>query len=164
MRFATIILAATFLSACASTRVTNSWVKPGARTTPFKRVAVLALVREESRALREDMERAIVAELAERGYTAYSTFEQFGPQRFERTDEATAIKRLKSSGTDAIVTVVLLDKSKESQYVPGRVSYSPAGIYYNRFWGYYGTVYDRMYTPAITPPTHPTSGRPTFTT
>jgi hypothetical protein len=31
--------------------------------------------------------------------------------------------------------------------VPGRVYYSPYVVYHRRFWGYYTTIYDRIYTP-----------------
>jgi hypothetical protein len=42
---------------------------------------------------------------------------------------------------------VLLDKTKERYYVPAQINYSPYVIYRNRFWRYYTTMYDRIYTP-----------------
>lgn len=130
----------------SSTYVTNSWTKPGSRLGSFRRIAVLALVGDESRGLRQQMETSIVSALAEQGYPAYSTYAQFGPQRLER-DEEQAVARLQGTNSDAILTVVLLDKAKEQNYTPGRVTYAPVGGYYNRFWGYYSNVYDRMYVP-----------------
>jgi hypothetical protein len=44
-----------------------------------------------------------------------------------------------------VLTIVLLDKSKEKFYVPGRVYYTPYNIYHRRFWGYYSTIYERVY-------------------
>jgi hypothetical protein len=62
-------------------------------------------------------------------------------------EEEAAIDKLKSSGVDAVITIVLLDKKKESKYVPGNMYYSPYGYYYNRFWGYRGVLYRRIYEP-----------------
>ncbi|MBP6591362.1 MAG: hypothetical protein KA229_14725, partial [Chitinophagaceae bacterium] len=45
-----------------------------------------------------------------------------------------------------VLTVVLLDKTRERYYVPGRVQYTPYTIYYNRFWGYSRTIYGRIYS------------------
>lgn len=146
-RLLVLFLLSLSLAACTSTYVTRSWTKPNARPAQLRRIAVLAMLQQDNRILRQQMEEAIASELVVRGYNAYSTFQEFGPQRFDRTDEQAALNRLKKSNTDAVLTVVLLDKAKERYYVPGRVTYTPAAVYYNRFWGYYSTVYDRMYTP-----------------
>ena len=62
-------------------------------------------------------------------------------------DEKTLVEKLQNSGFDAVITIVLLDKSKERNYVPGHVYYSPYMIYQRRLWGYYSTIYDRIYEP-----------------
>lgn len=147
LRLLALLLFCFAIGACNTTRVTRSWTKPNARPAKLKRVAILAMLSNESTALRQQMEQAIAQELTSRGYNAYSTFNEFGPNRFEKADEQAAVNRLKKSNTDAVLTVVLLDKAKERYYNPGRVTYTPAAVYYNRFWGYYSTVYDRMYTP-----------------
>ena len=61
--------------------------------------------------------------------------------------ESEAINKIKGQGFDAVLTVVLLDKEKEKHYIPGRITYTPYSMYYRRFWGYYSTVYDRVYEP-----------------
>jgi hypothetical protein len=68
------------------------------------------------------------------------------PRALDLSSEQAALKQLSRGGEDAILSMVLLDTAKEHYYVPGRVDYAPYGYYY-RFWGYYGTVYDRIYTP-----------------
>jgi hypothetical protein len=61
--------------------------------------------------------------------------------------EKEALNKLTNSGIDAVLTVVLLDKTRERYYVPAQINYSPYVIYRNRFWGYYTTMHDRIYTP-----------------
>src|SRR3954464_4059652 len=80
---------------CTTTYVTNSWTKPNARPAGLKRIAVLAMVKDETRGLRQQMEAAMVDELSRRGYNAYSTYAEFGPNRFDKNDEQAAINRLK---------------------------------------------------------------------
>jgi len=57
-----------------------------------------------------------------------------------------ALARLSHSGVDAVLTIVLLDKKKGKYYVSGRVNYRPNNNYQGRFWGYYHTMYNRVYT------------------
>lgn len=108
---------------------------------------VLGLIREKDRAIQEKMENHLVGDLQLLGYNAVSSLKEYGPKAFEGMTEQEAINKLKSSGVDAVITIVLLDKQKERYYVPGRLYYSPYGYYYNRFWGYRGTLYQRIYEP-----------------
>ena len=38
-------------------------------------------------------------------------------------------------------------KEKEKHYVPARIYYSPYVMYHRHFWGYYNTMYTRIYSP-----------------
>jgi len=71
----------------------------------------------------------------------------YGPKEFDQLNEQQAIEKLKSKGVDAVLTIVLLDKTKERYYVPGHMNYTPYGFYYNRFWGYSRAIYGRIYSP-----------------
>jgi hypothetical protein len=62
-------------------------------------------------------------------------------------NEESSIERIQNTGADAVLTIVLLNKSKEHDYVPGHIFYTPYAMYYNRFWGYYRTIYRRVYSP-----------------
>lgn len=132
---------------CSSTKVTNSWTKPGGDRPRFSNILVLALTGDHNRELAVQMESHVAAALQKQGYNAISAFETYGPVAYSKTDEQAAMSRFKTKSADAILTIVLLDKAKENSYVPSRVSYYPQGMYYNHFWGYYATVYDRVYTP-----------------
>jgi len=54
-------------------------------------------------------------------------------------------EQIKNTGVDGIMTIVLLDKSKERDYVHGHIFYTPYAMYYDRFWGYYRTIHGRVY-------------------
>lgn len=134
-------------SCSASTRITSSWKAPEVSKNFLgdKHVMVLALLPDEDRELQKQMEEKVVSELAAKGVNAISAFQTFGPKYFP-TDETEALKRLNGSGADAVLTIVLLDKNKQKNYTPGYVRVRPVG-YYRSWYGYYRTVYSRVYSP-----------------
>lgn len=136
------------MSCGSSTKVTSSWKANGASasSSAMKKVMVVALLRAQDRAIQQSMEKGLVEELSQKGIQAFSAYEQFGPSRLP-VDEQQAIKRLRKTGVDGVLTIVLLDKTKEQDYVPGNVMLRPYGGYYNHFWGYYNNAYGRVYTP-----------------
>lgn len=113
----------------------------------YHKILVLGLINEPDRTIREKMEEHIVGDLKGLGYNAVCSCNEFDPKAFENINEQEALEKLSNSGIDAVLTVVLLDKAKEKYYIPGRVYYSPYVIYHNRFYGYYRTMYDRVYQP-----------------
>ncbi|MGZ5134977.1 MAG: hypothetical protein ACXWCG_07500 [Flavitalea sp.] len=141
------ILSIFFLTACSSSRITHSWRAENVLAKKYNKILVLGLYSETDISTRERMENHMTADLVELGYTAGSGLKEYGPKSFRKMDEATLLEKLQSSGFDAVLTIVLLDKSKERNYVPSHVNNSPYMIYHRRFWGYYTTIHDRIYTP-----------------
>jgi hypothetical protein len=134
---------------CNSTKITSSWEAPGAKQNNYKKILVMGILPEKDRSVRQQLERQLAEQLTGLGYTAVSAMDEFGPRAFEKIREEDIATRLKSSGYDAVLTTVLLDKSKERNYNPGSVSYQPIGlgVRYSRFGRYYTTIYDRVYQP-----------------
>lgn len=136
-----------FLIACSSTRITSSWKADNVQSKQYKKILVLGLINDPDRTIRENMEEELVSGLKNLGYDAVCSCDEFGPKSFEKMKEDDALAKLSRGGIDAVLTVVLLDKEKERYYVPGRVSYTPYAVYHRRFWGYYNTMYTRVYSP-----------------
>jgi hypothetical protein len=141
------ILLGMLFAACSSSRITHSWKADNTTAKKFKKIMVVGMIKNNDISLREKMENHLMGDLAEKGYTAISSLKEYGPKSFENMKEEEVVGKLKNSGVDAVLTIVLLDKTKERYYVPGRVYYSPYVIYHRRFWGYYTTMYDRIYSP-----------------
>ncbi len=133
------------LNGCTSTKITSSWKAQNLEAKQYKKILVLGLIRDTDRSLQEKMEAHLVGDLKDKGYNAVGSLSEYGPKAFSDMKEKDAIDKLKESNVDAVITIVLLDKEKERNYVPGRLYYSPYGMYYNRFWGYYGTLNYRIY-------------------
>lgn len=135
------------LMSCSNTQVTSSWKAEEIPSARYKKIMVLGIIQEKDRTIREELENQFVSNLRMQGYDANSALQEYGPKAFLRLKEDEIADQLKNSGYDAVLTTVLLDKSKDQHYTPGSVSYQPVGVYYNRFGRYYSTVYDRVYTP-----------------
>jgi hypothetical protein len=135
------------IAGCTTSKITSSWKAEDVIAKKYNKVMVLGLIRETDRTMQENMENHLVSDLRELGYNAVSSMQEYGPRVFDKMDEEAAIGKLKNSGVDAVLTIVLLDKEKERKYIPGNISYSPYGYYYNRFWGYRTVLYRRIYEP-----------------
>ncbi|TWI79276.1 hypothetical protein IQ13_3679 [Lacibacter cauensis] len=142
-----LLLASLFVTACSTTKITSSWKAANVQPKHYSKILVLGLIKDSDRSLQEKMEAHLVDDLKSKGYNAVGSLQEFGPKAFSNVTEAEALARLKQSNIDAVVTIVLLDKQKERNYVPGRMYYSPYVMYYNRFWPYYGTLNYRIYEP-----------------
>jgi len=140
-------LVALALSGCTTSRITSSWKSSDVSPYSYKKILVLGLIHETDRSIQENMENHLVGDLRGLGYEAVSSLQEYGPKAFDKMDENSAIQTLKNNGFDAVLTIVLLDKTKESRYVAGYTYYSPYSYYYNRFWGYRTTLYRRIYEP-----------------
>ncbi len=132
---------------CSSSRITNSWKSDSIPEKKFNKIIVVSIIAGSDWAIRDKMETHLVGDLSDKGYTAISAIKEYGPKYFENMNETAVLEKLANSGVDAVVTVVLLDKNKEQYYVPGKVYYSPYSIYQRNFYGYYTTIYNRVYTP-----------------
>jgi hypothetical protein len=129
-----------------STRITTSWKSENATAKSYKKIMVLGLIGNGDRLFREKMENHLAGDLRDLGYNAITATSEYGPKAFENVKEDDALKQLYDKAIDAVLTIVLLDKQRERYYVPGRIYYSPYVIYHNRFWRYYTTMYDRVYS------------------
>jgi hypothetical protein len=137
------------LAACSgSTKVTSSWKdnNRGSLNTKSK-VLVMALVAQKEGSLRNSMENEMVLALRAKGYNAVSAYQEYGPQAFRNMNEQRALRQIRERDIDQVMTIVMLDKSKEKQYVPGRVAYAPYGPFYGRWWGYYNWRFNNIYEP-----------------
>jgi hypothetical protein len=135
------------LTGCSSTRITHSWKAASFPAKKYNKILVVGLVPGDERNLRGKMENHFTGDLVSKGYKAISSLKEYGPGSFQKMTEDAVVNQLHSSGVDAVITIVLLDKKRERYYVPARVYYSPYAVYHNHFWGYYNTMNGRINGP-----------------
>ena len=145
--YISILTIISFVVSCTEIRVTHSWKALEAGPNKFNKILVVGLLNNSERELRQQMENHLQGDLEELGFTAVTSIREYGPKSFENMKEDDVMNKIENGGIDAILSVVLLDRQRERYYVPGRVFYSPYYMRYNHFWGYYGVMYDRIYSP-----------------
>jgi len=133
------------LAACTSTKLTSSWKTPDAKLQKEQKIMVVALVPKQERKLRQLMEENLVTELRKEGYNAVSAFATYGPDdALAKGDEKAALRKFKSSDVAQVMTVAMVDKSRQRSYRPGY--YDPYPYYGGWGWGpYYRGWYGGMY-------------------
>jgi hypothetical protein len=125
------------LSACHTSKITSTWKAQDASPKNYNKILVLGFIRNADRSIEEKMENHFVGDLQNLGYTAVSSLKEYGPKMFHKIEENEGISKLKNSGFDAVVTIVLLKKERERKYVPP--------TYSNRIWSYRYEIYNRIY-------------------
>src|SRR6187402_2716169 len=101
------------VAGCTTSKITSSWKADDSGPKYYNKILVMGLIRDADRSIQENMENHIVGDLKELGYTAVSSFKEYGPKAFEGLNEEAAISKIKNNGVDGVLTIVLLDKEKE---------------------------------------------------
>lgn len=146
-----IALSLLILASCGSgTTIVNSWRDPDTTTAKeeFKKIMVVALIKDE--ATRRIAENRITAI----GPKFHSSYNLLNGNNLDLTKEQ-KIKILQDENYDAVVTMRLVDTTKETDYVPGtNTSIYYGGMGYGGMYGYgygfsnwYGTYSPVYYDP-----------------
>ncbi|MBO9731236.1 MAG: DUF4136 domain-containing protein [Chitinophaga sp.] len=146
---AALIGALCLLGACGTTvNMTGTWKAPEAPADGFHNMLVVAVTSKLD--VQQMVEGRMVDALKRHGVVAASGLGYFPPKFDPRNeaDKAATADKMRAAGYTSVLTVSLVNKESESRYVPGSVyAPYPAFGWYGRFWGYYGYMYNSVYSP-----------------
>jgi hypothetical protein len=134
-------------AACNPSKITSSYKPQSPDQKEFYKVLVLGLGKDSDLQLQAKMENHLAGDLRQLGYTAITSLEEYGPRAFKDLTEEQALIKLKNSNVDAIITIVLLNKKVEKQFVPTHERWASELQYRNLFWDYYGAMNNRVFEP-----------------
>ncbi len=148
-----VLLSVTLLlfSACGSssgTRITGSWAKAENQAKQFDRIMILGL--SDNVPARAQAEQALAGRLAQEGFQTLEGLTLISPQALKdyNGDREKAKRFFEEHGVDGVIVISVRDVKEEERYVPGTATYTPMSYgYYGRFYSYWYTAYDRVYTP-----------------
>jgi hypothetical protein len=132
---------------CQPSKITQTWTAKEAIPKKYQQILVLGVLADNDNELQVKMEDHLAGDLKELGYTAIAANKIFPAGTFVKGDTARGVAAINDKGFDAILTIVLLDKTKEKVFVPGSNTYYKNQEQFNHFDRYYNTVYERIYTP-----------------
>jgi hypothetical protein len=127
------------LGCTPATTLKSSWRDPDTQVKmgQFTKVLVVAFVKNESS--RRIVEDDLVKLLKAKGIASY----QYLGQNSKLTETELAAK-IQEDSFDGALVMRLIDKEKETEYVPGTGTYPS---YYRGFGSYYGSAYGGYYDP-----------------
>lgn len=96
----------------------------------------MAITRQDNIALRKQIEDDITTDLSQMGYQAISALDEYGAKGLSASGEEDTYIKLYNNGIDAVFTIALIDKSKETYEQQRKNFRYPAKYYYNRIWNY----------------------------
>ncbi len=143
---AAILLGVGTLAACKATKITSSWVADDHVIKPYHNIMVWGILPEVDSNLRKQMETHLVKDLVSKGYHAIASLDVYEEKAYKKLTNAEIVNEFKSTGVDAVMTVVLLSKEKEEKYYPGGYFNQPVNNYGN-LDNYYSTVFERVLIP-----------------
>jgi len=145
--FACAAIAVTLIAACNSTKILTSWKAEDFTPQKLNKILVIGMMGAKDETIRQTVESAMVQQLQANGANAVAATQQYGPRTFRDMKEEDAVKMVAKDNFDGVMVVELIDKSKERNYTPGYVSYTPYAIGRGHWWPHYAMLYDRIYAP-----------------
>lgn len=144
-----LVIIITMVGCSPSTKITALWKSGEANEAPATSVLVAALTARTS--ARQQVESDLSDLLQKNGVKAFNSIDVMPPniQSPDKPDPSALLKKVAERNVDAILTVALVDKQKETHYVGGAAGYAPIASfgYYGRFTGYYTAWVPMMMSP-----------------
>jgi len=97
---------------------------------------VVGIFKSNNDSLKAAVENAYVKKLSGLGYNAVSSLTEFGPGGLSNMGEANTYKKLCSEGIDAVMTIAIVDATKEPPGKFGELHPYPNDYYYTHIWNY----------------------------
>lgn len=136
MRNAISILSLLLLVSCGSSRTVTTWKTQHIIPFPYHRVMVVAILPDEDSLVRDQIETSFSTALTNMGYNTVTAISEFGRTGLRHLGEDETYKRLYDKGIDAVVTVALVNKTKETSNLPVAAHTYRNNFYFNRIFQY----------------------------
>ncbi len=124
-----------FLQGCSSSHIIVAW-KNQYQPENYSKIMVVGIVTGKDHSLRKEIETELANELKEIGYYAVPAIDEFGEAGLANLSQEETYRKLCSNSIDAVITITLIDISKEKIAGPKRSYGYPHNYYYNRIWNY----------------------------
>jgi hypothetical protein len=148
-----LMLLILFASACSSTTVKNSWVKPG-YSDKIKNVYLIGIAKEED--YRRIFEETFKRKLSEQGVRAVTSHNDL-PRDHESIRED-IIKAMAANNCDSVLLTKLARKRTEAgtkEQGIQVVKTTPTPLYYDPWYNSWGSYYNQSYSVVNIQPTTP---------
>ena len=134
----------TVVGDCKTTKLLTSWKNPNYAGQRFHKILVIGM--SNNPATRSDFEDALSLKIARNGIEAIPGNSILLRQETGKIDLDYLKAQIRENQIDAVVVSRLVKVDRNVTYIPGQSYVIPYG-YYRSFYGYYGAVYQQVYSP-----------------
>lgn len=124
------------LYGCTSSYIRTTWKAQHDSPGKYNKILVVGIIKDEDLTLRRQVEKHLTDDLKESGYNAVSALEEFDPKGLANLGQQETYIKLRNNGIDAVITIALIDKTKEKYHKPRNAYGYASTYYYNRIWNY----------------------------
>ena len=136
MKIAIFILSVLLLAGCSSNHTVTTWKTQHIIPSSYHRIMVVAILPDEDSMARDQIETSFSTALANMGYNTVTAISEFGRTGLKNLGEDETYNKLYDKGIDAVVTVALVNKTKESSSTPVAARTYRNNFYFNRIFQY----------------------------
>ena len=146
-----IPLFALVFAGCSSSKITgSSWNDSEQSPAHFNKILVVGLFDETNPNMRKQMEQQLAQVLKDEGYNAVTSYNLYGSRSFAHMSEEKILREVRDRNIDGVITIGLVDKTKEKKFVNDPRYNSPYGYYpYGRGYRSWGYIYRPYYVPGF---------------
>jgi len=136
MKNSFLLLIVLIIAGCSSNRIATTWKTQHIIPSAYHRVMVVAILPDEDSIVRDQIETSFTTALANMGYNTVTAISEFGRTGLKDLDEDETYKKLLDKGIDAVVTVALVNKTKESSSTVVAAHTYRNNFFFNRIFQY----------------------------
>ena len=144
IKIGVVCIVAFLISSCSASKRITYWESGYTYPRTHDRIMVVSIVKDSI--LRRKMEEHFTGDLDSLGYKSVSALNRFGLNGLRKLSQEETYSALCENGIDAVITIVLIDASKEKTYAKRRFKDNPSLYYYKRIWNYLDLLSDSAYS------------------
>ncbi len=123
-------------ASCASPSVVTTYKRQNNLTSNIHAVLIAGIIAEKDTVARWQVENYFALELKKLGYHAVPSLTAFGAKGLASLGREETLMKLCNYGFDAVLTIALVDGSKETYRAAPRTTTFAGGYYLERIWNY----------------------------
>ena len=136
MKNSILILIIFLLAGCRANRTVTAWETQHVEPIQYQRIMVVAILQDEDSVVRKNIETSFSTVLSNLGYRTVTALSEFGQTGLRNMGEDETYIKVRDKGIDAVVTIALVNKTKETSTLPAAAHNYRNNFYFNRIFQY----------------------------
>lgn len=124
------------LTGCRANRTVTAWQTQHVEPVHYQHIMVVAILPDEDSIVRKNIETSFATVLSNLGYSTVTALSEFGQTGLRNMGEDETYIKVRDKGIDAVVTIALINKTRETSSLPAPAHNYRNTFYFNRIFQY----------------------------